>query len=486
MWDENMRSNKKFIEIILAVIAGLAITTGIGYEVGHSQGLADLLSDTVAEEDQLSEEDLALIESIYNQIQTSYINDVDKKELLEGALKGMVEATGDPYSEFLDQDQTQDMNEDLSGSFSGIGVQITVQNNQVVVMTPIADTPAEKAGLLPKDIILKADNKDLSGMTANEVVQIIRGKKGTSVHLEIQRDQQTFEVDIKRDDIPIYTVEGDIAKSDKNVGIVKISQFNTTTAQELQDKVKELRKAGAKQFVFDLRNNPGGLMDQALSISNMFLEDKDTIMQVQEANTENPTVYVANDKEYGNFKIKEPYVLLVNDGSASASEILTAAIKENTDAKILGSKTFGKGTVQTVMPQGDYGELKLTIAKWLTPSGQWIHEKGIEPSQEVKADPIQTSILLNGEDQLSLGQHSDSVANLNVILNGMGYSANQKDEFDQDTEKAVKAFQKDHDLDQDGIVTGDTSAAINLAAQEYLQNHDGQLDQAIKILKEKN
>lgn len=474
----------KLYLICVSLILIMAILIGLNHHSAKAFDLNWLLAnnESVSQEEQLTEEDLATLQEVYQQIQGGYIEDIDKKTLLEGALKGMVEATGDPYSDFLNNEESSDMSEDLSGSFTGIGIQIMNQDDQITVISAIEDTPASRAGIQPNDILMKADNHELRGLTAQEVVELIRGEKGSQVHLTIQRGEKTFEIDVERDEIPVHSVTGEI-KND-SLGVVKISQFNTTTADELKGTVEDLREKGAEAFVFDLRYNPGGLMDQALKVANMFLKDQDIIMQVQDKQSDYPTSYVANNKTYGDFKINEPYLILMNEGSASAAEILAAAVKENTNASVVGEKSFGKGTVQTVFSKSDFGELKLTIAKWLTPTGEWIHDKGLEPDQEISAPPIQKAVLFNGDQDLSLGQDNELTSNLVDVLSGLGYKIESDGEFNQSVQDALKKFQKDHDKKATGILDKESQMTLNQAAQEYLQTHDDQLDEAIRLLED--
>src|SRR5699024_11023575 len=201
--------------------------------------------------------------------------------------------------------------------------------------------------------ILEADGVSLTDMNSNEVVKHIRGEIGTKVNLKIQRGSSTFEVEVERAEIPLISVESKLDENEPTIGYVQITQFASTTADEIEEAVTQLRKDGAKRFIFDLRNNPGGLLDQAIIISNMFLKDGDIIVQMQEQDKE-PIAYAANDKAYGKLQIDEPYVVLINEGSASASEILSAAISENTDNPLVGMTTFGKGTAQNITNQSDF------------------------------------------------------------------------------------------------------------------------------------
>ncbi|MBZ6526436.1 S41 family peptidase [Aerococcaceae bacterium DSM 111021] len=477
-----MKKRNKYWSITsIVVIFAFVLLSSTSLNRAH--GFEWLFGNEESNVEELSDEDIQNIADVYYAIQQFYIEDISKDQLLEGALKGMVDSTGDPYSEYLNAQESADMNETVEGSFQGVGIQIMASDGQIVIVTPIDGTPASEAGIQPNDIILEADGTKLTGMNTNEVVELIRGQEGTTVNLVIQRGSSTFNVELERAEIPITTVTGELDEDNSKIGNVQITQFNGTTYDELVTAVEGLREEGATSFVFDLRYNPGGLLDQGLAISNMFLEDDDIIMQMEESGS-SVTTYVANDSEYGDFQITEPYVLLINEGSASASEILTAAIKENTDAPIIGAKSFGKGSVQTILNATDFGELKLTFARWLTPSGEWIHDIGIEPTVQVEGHPIETAIILNSEEVLALGDGSDQVESLTNMLDAFGYELNVGTYFDDTVQVAVEKFQEDNELEVTGEVTGETATTLNTMAREYIQENDSQYDAAVDVLEE--
>ena len=480
-----MRKNKIKIWCLLMIFLGL-ISPSIHNMTGYAQGLDWLFGDQgrqIYSKQELSQEDLEIINNLYSSLKTFYIEDVSKEQLMEGALKGMVSALGDPYSEFLNADESQAYEETEEGSFSGVGIQFMSKNGLITVISAIEGTPAGEAGIQPNDIIKMADGTELTDMNTTEVIQLIRGPIGSEVTLTIQRADQVFDVILKREEIPIITVEGSIDENHKKVGKVQISQFNGTTYNELIEVVTNLREEGAKSFVFDLRYNPGGLLDQALQISNMFLEDGQIIMQMQEGKEE-PYTYEASDKDYGDFQITEPYVILVNEGSASASEILTGAVKENTDHPIVGGTTFGKGSVQTFTNPSYLGELKITFAKWLLPSGTWIHDTGIEPTVEVEAEAVEKAITINPENEIQIGDVTAEVESLGLILDALGYLEEPLKYFNESMEVAVKAFQKDNQLEETGIVTGETTNKLSEEIRYYFETHDKQYEEAVKALQE--
>ena len=421
------------------------------------------------------------IGAVYQTLLNNYVEGVDEEELIEGALSGMVEAVGDPYSQYLNTEASDNLDETISASFEGIGAEIMSLNQQIVIVSPIKGSPAEKAGLLPNDIILSADGEALQGLTASEAVALIRGEKGSEVVLEIVRGDQTFKVNIIRDTIPIETVTFELDEEHPEIGIVHVSSFSTPTYDDIVSAVTDLRTQGVTSFVFDFRQNPGGLLDQALKISNMFLNDGDVIMQTQEKDAD-PNKIVASASEFGDFKITEPTVLLVDEGSASASEIVAAALQESSEIPLVGTTTFGKGTVQTVYPLTESSELKLTVAKWLTPNGNWIHEKGIAVDYEVALPDYATLTIIDSTATYEEGTVSEEVKNVEAMLNAIGYPVEADGYYDKDTAEQVASFQAANELETTGIVTGDTALAIVEQLREVLTENDTQYEKAVEIL----
>ncbi|MBM6613755.1 S41 family peptidase [Desemzia sp. RIT804] len=441
-------------------------------------------AQTESEDTSTSNIDYTKFEQVYNTLMSQYFQEVSSEDLMEGALSGMTSAVGDPYTEYLDLSDSAYLNESIDASFEGIGAEVQKQGDYIMIVSPIAGSPAEKAGLMPNDIILKADDKELSGLSLNEAVSYIRGEKGSEVVLTIQRGDNTFEVTLTRDTIPVETVVYNLDESDPTVGYVAITSFSTPTYEELVAAIEELRSQGATSFIFDVRQNPGGLLDGAINISNMFLEDGDTIVQTQERDQE-PISVVADDVSMGEFQVTEPSVLLVDEGSASASEILAGALQESADISIVGSTTFGKGTVQSVIPFADESELKLTIAKWLTPSGNWIHDKGIEPDIVVELPDYAYLLMINSADTYQEGDTSEEVENLEKVIDALNYEVGEVDGyFDETTAQAVESFQADQDLTVDGVVTEETAIMLITELRNLIDSNDTQYKEALNYLQQ--
>ena len=429
----------------------------------------------------LSNEDLSKIELVYKTLMNGYVDkNISKDNLINGALKGMSDAAGDPYTTYLVNEETAAIDETLTGSFGGIGAELRSENNKVIISNTREGTPSQKIGLQENDVILKVDGEDMEGKSISYVVSKVRGEVGTDVTLTIQRGSQELEVKITRAKISIETVKGTVDETDPTIGHVKINSFAKNTAQEVENAVTDLRQKGVKKFIFDVRYNPGGLLDQALAISNMFVEEGKTILNIEDRNGK-ITAYKAS-KEYGTFKITEPYVLLVNEGSASASEILAGALKESANAKLIGSKTYGKGTVQSVVDVSKNAELKYTTAKWLTPNETWIHKTGIEPPEAVSMPEYYNITIVDTREVVKEGSVSDNVKTIETILKGLGYDVKADGYFDSKTTEAVKQFQKTKGISETGEVNEQTGSALMTAIREELKKNDTQYKAAVKAL----
>ena len=302
-----------------------------------------------------------------------YSNSDDSYE----AIRTMLAKLEDPYTRFLDPKQFKEMKIDTSGQLTGVGIQLSLDklNNQVVVISPIEGTPAFRAGVKSKDVIISIDNISTSGMSIEDVVRLIRGKKGTSVDLGLRRNNQIIKLNIVRDRIEIHVVDSQINNTNTGVkvGYIRLKQFNANAASEMRKAIRNLEKKNALGYVLDLRSNPGGLLESSIDIARQWLNEG-TIVSTQ---TKNGIKDIR--RANGRALTQRPVVVLVNEGSASASEILSGAIQDNKRGILVGEKTFGKGLVQSVRSLSDGSGLTVTIAKYLTPNGRDIHENGIVP-----------------------------------------------------------------------------------------------------------
>lgn len=439
---KNGRFKKRYSILTVFIVGLLALLIG--------SGSVFFIMDQKLTAARQTSRSMAKIEAVYSTLYNNYYRHVSRQKLENGALSGMVNSLGDPFSEYMSKTETQSLNDTISSSFTGIGAEVRKNGDKIQIVSPIDGTPAAKAGLKANDVIEKIDGKSMSGVSLSKAVSNIRGKKGTKVTLTIKRDSETFTKTLVRDTIPVKTVTGRLDKDHKSVGYIRVSTFSEKTATEFKNEVKKLRKQGAKSFVIDMRDNPGGLMDQALAMSSMFLENGKTIMQVQ-ARDQAPQVFKAGKKYDDGFKIKEKTAVLINGGSASAAEIFSAALHQSANIKLIGTKSYGKGTVQNTVPFNDKTELKVTIAKWLTPDGSWIHHKGIQPTVKKDFPSYAYQTAIDTKKTYQKGEVSDQIKKVQTLLKALGYGpANANGYFDTDTQDALKKFQADNKLQETG------------------------------------
>ncbi|MCM8819913.1 MAG: S41 family peptidase [Candidatus Omnitrophica bacterium] len=318
-------------------------------------------------------------------VDKKYVEEKTPKDLIYGALSGLLSSL-DSYSEFLTPQDYESLKIETEGQFGGIGVEITVKEGLLTVISPMEDTPAWKAGIKSGDIIVKIDGEITKGISLNNAVKKLRGQPGSKVNLTIlrEKDKKLQEISIIRDIIKITDIKRSLILED-NIGYIKIAQFRENTAKDLIVALEKLKQSGLKGIILDLRNNPGGLLDRAVEISDIFLDEGKTIVSIK-SKDKKELIYKA--KSGSNKYLDIPIVVLINKGSASGSEILAAALRDNNRAILIGEQTFGKASVQTVIPLSDGSALRLTTAKYYTPKGLSLQEKGIKPDIVVFEEAI--------------------------------------------------------------------------------------------------
>ena len=374
-----MKINKKYLYLIIALIVLISIP--VYCATANKKGTQNEDSAGYFKDS----EDLTKITDAVNLIQNLFVgkSDPTKKELYQAAIAGMVNSLNDPYSEYFSKEDFESFSEDMDGNYVGVGMSIDKKKGEpLVVVSPFIGSPASKAGMKIGDKVIKVDNKDIIALTSTDAVKLLKGEKGTKVVLDVIREgtKGTFKVEIIRDEIKLEFVESKML--DNKVGYVSLLRFGNNTGQEIEAHIKKLQAQGMKSLIFDLRSNPGGSLGEAQDISSLFIKQKLVVLLKYKDGSKKE--YNRTFQNLGDF----PLVVLVNGGSASASEIVTGALKDYKRALIIGEKTFGKGIVQQIIPIGDGEAIKLTIAQYFTPKGNYIHEKGIEPDIKVEMNEI--------------------------------------------------------------------------------------------------
>lgn len=366
--------NRKINSIIIFFL--FFIIFGIGFFVGKFSVVCDFCEP--------EEVNFSLFWEAWRQVEDKYVDigDVDREKMVRGAISGMVSSIGDPYTVFFDPEETKVFYEDASGQFEGVGMEIGIRDGVLQIISPLKGTPAEKAGLRAGDKIFKIDDYITNEMKIEEAVSFIRGQRGTSVTLTVYRDgwDLSREFEIKRDVIKIPSLELDFL-SNEEISHIKLFNFSEKSSNDFSEAAIRVLNSSAKGIILDLRNNPGGYLDQAEKIANWFLEEGQVIVVGDYGGRREKEYYKAR----GNGKLTDyPIVILINQGSASASEILASAIRDNLGSKIVGEKSFGKGSVQEMTSLSDGSSIKISVAKWLTPNGDLITNVGLMPDVVVE------------------------------------------------------------------------------------------------------
>jgi carboxyl-terminal processing protease len=352
----------------LGMLLGVMLALGVGVHAERENTGTDRA---------LPLEDIRALSEVFGKIKENYVEPVKDKTLLENAIRGML-AGLDPHSTYLDKEAFQELRVGTTGEFGGLGIVVGMEDGFVKVISPIDDTPAQKAGIKTGDLIIRLDNKPVKGMTLDEAVKLMRGKPGTPIQLLVVREgvEKPLTFTLTRDKIRVQSVKSKMLEP--GLGYIRVSQFQERTSADMRKAIAKLKKENNGKLnglILDLRNNPGGLLDAAIDVSDTFLTSG-TIVSVRGRNKADDVVHTAtpNDMIKG-----APMIVLVNGGSASASEIVSGALQDQKRAIIMGTKTFGKGSVQTVVPLGNDTAIKLTTARYYTPSGRSIQAEGIQP-----------------------------------------------------------------------------------------------------------
>jgi carboxyl-terminal processing protease len=407
------------------VLLLIGVLTGLSISIGHGV-FAEREQPSVAAG--LPVEELRTFSDVFGRIKNDYVENVEDSDMLENAIRGMLSGL-DPHSSYLDHEQFKELQVGTSGEFGGLGIEVGMEDGFVKVIAPIDDTPAQRAGVQAGDLIIRLDDTPVKGLTLNDAVKIMRGKPGTVLKLTVVREgvEKPLKIDIKRDIIKVRSVKSKMLEG--NFGYVRISQFQSKTAENMVDAIDKLKKeAGGtlKGMVLDLRNNPGGVLNGAVAVSDAFLKKGLIVYTEGRVNDSKLRFNATPDDILDN----APIVVLVNQGSASASEIVSGALQDHHRAIIVGTQTFGKGSVQTILPLSNGTAVKLTTARYYTPSGRSIQAEGIVP--DIELDQVRVSAVESSFEPIKEADLSGHLSNGNGKK-----SAKESDENEEQEEESL-------------------------------------------------
>ncbi|MFD0588564.1 S41 family peptidase [Paenibacillus sp. GCM10027627] len=457
---------------VIGVIALLAV----GYAVGYmSAGMRYPI---------MKEPTFKQFNTAYSKIMNDYLDGAKSEDLINGAAQGMVSSLKDPYSQYLIGEAGKQYTQSYEGEFYGIGANMRQEEGLYVITSVIKDTPAEKGGLLTGDAIIAVDGKEVKGLSFQELLGLVRGEKGSSVTLKLQRsgEKEPLDITLKRAAIPVHTVTSEMLEG--GIGHVTISRFAEKTAEEFETELANLQKKGPlKGLLLDLRSNPGGMLDSTVDIASILIPKGKKILDVVYKNERRTVSFVSHQKEAWSI----PVTVLVNGQSASASEVMAAALKESAGAVVIGEKTFGKGVVQAFGSFPDGSVLSLTEAQWKTPGGTWINKQGVAPDLVVELPAYANVRPLATGSKMKRGSYGDNVVTLQVMLKELGYGpTGTEGVFDETTEKALKQFQSAEGLETTGEFNDKTGYRLVELLREKLGKEDTQLQKGIEVLKTKS
>lgn len=417
-----MSITKRGLVLGATAVAVTAVTvTGAGLHLSQGQAFFQQSPKELIDEVwQLI--DRTYVDATFNQVdwqavRTEYLGrPYSSREQAYDAVREMLEKLGDPYTRFMDPEEFRDMQIDTSGELTGVGIQLAQdeETKELVVVSPIEDTPAAEAGIVARDVIVKIDGQSTEGMDVNAAVNLIRGPVGTNVTLTIRRGTEEMIFELNRARIEIHPVRYSLRTSPVgSVGYIRLTQFNSNAGDEMRDAIQDLERQGVQGYVLDLRSNPGGLLYSSVDIARMWLNEGVIVSTVDRQGV------AEQEQANGTALTDKPLVVLVDGGSASASEILSGALQDNDRATLVGTQTFGKGLVQSVRGLGDGSGLAVTVAKYLTPSGRDINKAGISPDIEIELTEEQREALLQNRDAIGTDDDPQYVRALEVLTQGI-------------------------------------------------------------------
>lgn len=464
---DKVKSKKKFripksAQFALTALVSLAIGSGATYSIMKYQQVSSPLAN---------------VEKVYNQLQSTYYKKISSDQLTQGAVNGMLSSLNDPYSQTLTGQSQQQVNSLVeNSSFGGVGIQMMVKNDKILVDSIVAASPAAKSNIKVGDQILSVDGKKVSASQFNKVAELVRGKKGTKVKLQMQRNNMKFTVTLTRAKISQSSLT---VKTQAKTTIITITQFDINTGKDLKAALKNIDPQKTPKLIIDLQDNPGGVMNSALQAASYFVPNGKILMRYQ--SRDGQEIIRSSKKLSGGYKTTLKPIILINGQTASASEIFTAALVENKRAVTVGQTSYGKGTVQQI-GNSDNVEYKYTVAKWLTPNGTWINHKGIKPTYKTKESKFEQLPQFQSNQTLKRNMMGLDVAILQQYLTALGYlNNNTTGIFDAATQAGVIKFQKNQGLTSNGKVTAATIQRLYLVAVQKANQSNPALKKALSL-----
>ena len=474
-----MRATAFWLTLILLLVV-TNLTTFFVMRQESSQEKAEVAGDENTMFREIEEQELEkadLIFEVMDILKNEYVEPVHTSDLIEGAVKGMMDSLDDPQSAYLDPEYLEELMMETEGYFSGIGVRVTEVENRVVVLEVLPDTPSEEVGLERGDRIRKVDGEELEDHTLEEAVDRMRGEEGTEVQVTVDRPGSTdpLSFDIKRGQIRTQTVEHDWLE--EGIGYMEIGNFDRRTGEEVKDVLQKMEDEGLQGLVLDLRYNPGGLLDQALEVADIFLP-QGVITSLVGRDDEVISTYQAQGESR-----PYPLAVLINEESASGSEIVAGALQDHGEAVLVGESTFGKATVQEIDENLTEGGLRYTIARYVTPDGRDLHEEGLLPDYKVEASRVFSYYRYLIPETLERGDQGESVLLLQEMLEVIGHEVDLTREFDEQTAEALRAFQREQGLASEGVFNEITWLYLREEVDKRVMDDDPQINKALEIIK---
>ncbi len=474
-----MRKGRFFFAILIVAAIGGGSVFGFNFLKGKEKKI-----------DVVSPDAFDVIDEAYHIIQQEGVHPVKGPALIEGALRGMTDVINDPYSTYLSKEEAAAHRESLASERVGIGAEITRSNGKFIIVAPIKSSPADKAGLQPYDEIIRIDGENIAGLSLQEIVKKIRGKKGTTLQLTIYRPDMNkhLEVSVERDAIPVKTVESDVIEfKNRKVGYISIATFGEETAEEWKVATDALMSDQSEALLIDVRGNPGGYLYSVSQIVSSLVEEGTVFAYMEDANGALTPLVAENgeDIQFNEQLKKIPIAILQDKGSASASEVLSGALQDNERAMLIGTDSFGKGTVQDTFDLSNGGEVKLSTHKWLTPKEKWIHGEGVLPNIEAEQDSLFNEHIRLVTEVYKKGDFHDDIAYAQRLLKSFDYKIKNDDGyFDGPTETALVSFRKKAELKETKVMDREFFNALKEEVEAFRakKKNDNQLQMALDYL----